>query len=140
MSLKIGLTTDIATCLALRRAVFTDEQGVDPELEVDGLDGDATHLLAIKDGCPVGTARLIVRDSVGKIGRVCVLPDLRGTGMGKALMLAAIAEFRDRAGITEVRLGAQTHALGFYEALGFAADGPEFMDAGIAHREMVLEL
>ena len=140
MTLKIAPTTDIATCQALRRTVFIDEQGVDPDLEVDGLDEDATHLLAVKNGRPVGTARLLIKDTVGKVGRVCVLPELRGTGMGKALMLAAIAECRSRLGISEVRLGAQTHALGFYEALGFVAEGPEFLDAGIPHREMVLEL
>lgn len=140
MTLRIAPTTDIATCQALRRTVFIDEQGVDPELEVDGLDADATHLLALKHGRPVGTARLLIKGSVGKVGRVCVLPELRGTGMGKALMLAAIAECRSRLGVAEVRLGAQTHALGFYEALGFVAEGPEFMDAGIPHREMVLEL
>jgi predicted GNAT family N-acyltransferase len=140
VTFKIAVTSDLATCLALRRTVFIEEQGVDVDLEVDGLDERATHLLAVKDGRPVGTARLMVFDSVGKVGRVCVLADQRGTGMGKALMLAAIAELRDRPGITEVRLGAQTHALGFYEALGFNADGPEFLDAGIPHREMVLEL
>ena len=140
MTLRIAPTTDIATCLALRRAVFIDEQGVDPELEVDGLDSEATHLLAIKNGKPVGTARILFKGEMAKVGRVCVLPELRGTGMGKALMMAAIAECRSRLGLAEVRLGAQTYAIGFYQALGFVAEGPEFIDAGIPHREMVLEL
>jgi predicted GNAT family N-acyltransferase len=140
LTLRIAPTTDIATCQALRRAVFIDEQGVDPDLEVDGLDSEATHLLAIKQGRPVGTARILFSGEVAKVGRVCVLPELRGTGMGKALMMAAIAECRSRLGLSEVRLGAQTYAIGFYQALGFVAEGPEFMDAGIPHREMVLEL
>ena len=140
MTLRIAPTTDIATCQALRRAVFIDEQGVDPELEVDGLDREATHLLAVKQGRAVGTARILFKGEVAKVGRVCVLPELRGTGMGKALMMAAIAECRSRFGLSEVRLGAQTYAIGFYQALGFVAEGPEFMDAGIPHREMVLEL
>jgi ElaA protein len=45
-----------------------------------------------------------------------------------------------RRGAARAKLGAQTHALGFYEALGFVAFGPEFLDAGMPHREMVLEL
>ncbi len=140
MTLRIAPTTDIETCQALRRTVFIDEQGVDPDLEVDGLDSEATHLLAVKHGRPVGTARILFKGEVAKVGRVCVLPELRGTGMGKALMMAAIAECRSRLGLSEVRLGAQTYAIGFYQALGFVAEGPEFMDAGIPHREMVLEL
>lgn len=140
MTLRIAPTTDIAACLALRRTVFIDEQGVDPDLEVDGLDSEATHLLAVKNGHPVGTARILFKGEVAKVGRVCVLPELRGTGMGKALMMAAIAECRGRPGLSEVRLGAQTYAIGFYQALGFVAEGPEFVDAGIPHREMVLEL
>ena len=140
MTLHIAPTTDIATCQALRRAVFIDEQGVDPDLEVDGLDSEATHLLAVKNGHPVGTARILFTEDMAKVGRVCVLPELRGTGMGKALMMAAIAECRSRLGLAQVRLGAQTYAIGFYQALGFVAEGPEFMDAGIPHREMVLEL
>jgi ElaA protein len=77
---------------------------------------------------------------VGKIGRVCVLKAARGTGLGAALMRAAVAQFRSLPGITKVKLGAQTHALGFYERLGFVAEGPEYMDAGIPHRDMILTL
>lgn len=137
---RIGVTDDIATCQALRRVVFIQEQGVSAEEEVDGLDPVATHLLATVDGRPMGTARLLEQDGVGKIGRVCVLPAARGTGLGAALIRAAVQEFRSRPGIARVKLGAQTHALGFYEKLGFTAFGPEYLDAGILHRDMVLPL
>ena len=134
------MTRDIATCRRLRRMVFIDEQGVSEADEVDGLDDGAIHLLAFADDAPVGTARLMVKGAVGKIGRVCVLPEARGTGLGAALMRAAVAELRGTAGVTTVTLGAQSHATGFYAALGFRVVGDEFMDAGIAHREMVLDL
>ena len=137
----IRVTDDLAACLALRRIVFIEEQGVSVEEEVDGLDPGATHLLATgEDGRPLGTARLLDLGDTGKIGRVCVLPEARGTGLGAALIRAAVAEFRTRPAIRKVKLGAQTHALGFYEKLGFAAYGPEYLDAGIAHRDMVLVL
>ncbi|MDT8858040.1 GNAT family N-acetyltransferase [Paracoccaceae bacterium Fryx2] len=120
----IAVTDDIATCRALRRTVFIDEQGVAEADEVDDLDGVAIHLLATDQGRPVGSARLLVLGEVGKIGRVCVLAEARGRGLGAALIRAAVAEFRARPGVRKAKLGAQTHALGFYEKLGFVAQGP----------------
>jgi predicted GNAT family N-acyltransferase len=136
----ITVTTDIATCQALRRVVFIEEQGVPEADEVDGLDGKAIHLLALTGSVPVGTARLLVKGPVGKIGRVCVLREARGTGLGAALILAALDELRRQPGVTVAVLGAQSHATGFYEKLGFTVKGEEFLDAGIPHREMVLDL
>jgi ElaA protein len=136
--IQIAPTRDIATCRQLRRVVFIEEQGVSEADEVDDLDDQAIHLLATDEGRPVGSARLMIFGDTGKIGRVCVLKDQRGTGLGAALIRAAIAEFRSHPGVTRAKLGAQTHALGFYERLGFTATGPEFIDAGIPHRDMVL--
>lgn len=140
MSLVIAETRDIATCRALRRVVFIEEQGVPEADEIDDKDDEAVHLLATLDGRPVGSARLLVLGDTGKIGRVCVLKESRGTGLGAALVQAAVAQFAGRGGIARVKLGAQTHALGFYERLGFRPYGPEYMDAGIPHRDMVLDL
>lgn len=138
--IEIAPTADIATCRQLRRIVFIEEQGVSEADEVDDLDGEAIHLLARVDGVPVGSARLLVRGETGKVGRVCVLRQARGTGLGAALMRAAVEEFRKVDGVRRVKLGAQTHAIAFYERLGFTAEGPEYMDAGIPHRDMVLPL
>lgn len=140
MTLHIAPTDDIAACRRLRRIVFIEEQGVSEADEVDDLDGQAIHLLATMDGVPMGSARLLPLGEVGKVGRVCVLREARGTGLGAALMRAAVDQFRKMPGIRKVKLGAQTHALGFYERLGFVAEGPEYMDAGIPHRDMVLAL
>ena len=138
--IEIAPTSDIDTCRALRRMVFIKEQGVSEADELDGLDGEAIHLLARAEGQPVGSARLLVRGETGKVGRVCVLREARGKGLGAALMRAALAEFRKIPGVTRVKLGAQTHAIPFYEALGFTTEGPEYIDAGIPHRDMVLPL
>jgi predicted GNAT family N-acyltransferase len=132
----IKVTRDIATCQSLRRVVFIEEQGVSETDEVDGLDGAAIHLLALAGETPVGTARLLLKGPVGKIGRVCVLPGARGTGLGAALIRVALEVLRDQQGVTEAYLGAQSHATGFYEKLGFAVEGEEFLDAGIPHRHM----
>ncbi|WFE73322.1 GNAT family N-acetyltransferase [Roseinatronobacter sp. S2] len=137
MTLSIALTEDLATCHALRRAVFIEEQGVSVIEEVDGRDTDALHILAHKDGQAVGCARILVAGATGKIGRVCVLAQMRGQGVGVALIEAALDCLRQIDGVTQARLGAQTHAIGFYERLGFSVDGPEYLDAGIVHRDMV---
>jgi len=120
----------------IRRLVFIEEQAVPQEEEWDGRDDDCLHFLAWLDDQPVGTARLLPD---GHIGRVAVLATGRGQGIGLALMRAAIAAARER-GHAQAELAAQTHALAFYRRLGFEAHGVEFLDAGIAHRNMRLDL
>ncbi|TVP48362.1 MAG: GNAT family N-acetyltransferase [Halomonas sp.] len=120
----------------IRRAVFIDEQKVPQEEEWDGLDPECQHFLVMLDGQPVGTARLTPD---AHIGRVAVLAETRGTGIGILLMQAAIEAAR-HAGHPQVALNSQVHALAFYEQLGFVAHGEEFMDAGIPHQEMTLSL
>ncbi|MDN3712247.1 GNAT family N-acetyltransferase [Paracoccus cavernae] len=136
----IEKTTDLETCMAIRLKVFVEEQHVPVEEERDAHDETATHLLAVVDGQALGTARILRDGTTGKIGRVAVLPQARGTGLGAALIRAALVELRATPGVTRAKLGAQTHAIGFYEKLGFAAYGPEYLDAGIPHRDMALDL
>ena len=138
--IHIAPTRDIAACLRLRRTVFIEEQGVSEADEVDDKDAGAIHMLATIDGVPMGSARLLLTGDTGKIGRVCVLPAARGTGLGAQLMRAAIDELRRQPGITRAKLGSQTHALGFDERLGCIAEGPVYDDAGIPHRDMVMVL
>ncbi|RID93011.1 GNAT family N-acetyltransferase [Gemmobacter lutimaris] len=140
MTPVIAETADIATCVALRRKVFIEEQGIAEADELDDLDGQAIHLLATIDTRPVGTARLLRKGATGKIGRVCVLAEARGTGLGAALIRAGIAHFAADPSCDTVYLSAQVPALGFYEKLGFTAEGPAYDDAGIPHRDMTLPL
>lgn len=137
----IERTTDLDACLAIRREVFIVEQNVPEADEQDGRDQEAIHLLARDaSGAALGTARILVRGATGKIGRVAVLRRARGSGMGAALVRAALEELRAMPGVSRASLGAQTHAIGFYENLGFTAHGPEYDDAGIPHRDMMLDL
>jgi predicted GNAT family N-acyltransferase len=124
-----------ADLLAIRRAVFVDEQGVPEALEVDGRDDGAWHLLA-RDAAelPVGCARVLAD---AHIGRLAVLRSVRGQGIGRALLDAAVALAR-RLGMGDLHLHAQVRARGFYEAAGFIAEGDEFPEAGIAHVAMRL--
>lgn len=122
---------------AVRQVVFVEEQAVPLALEWDGLDADAQHLLAHDcHGAPIGCARIL---SNGSIGRMAVLPDWRKHGVGMALLEAAIHLCRQQ-GWQEANLSAQTHAIGFYERAGFKVCSETYLDAGIPHRDMKLDL
>ena len=121
----------------IRHEVFVAEQRVPEELEWDGLDAGCLHAIAESvDGTAVGTGRLLPD---GHIGRMAVRAPWRGQGIGTALLGHLIAEARAR-GQRHLALHAQTHALGFYARHGFVPRGPEYLEAGIPHRTMVLEL
>ncbi|GHG02918.1 GNAT family N-acetyltransferase [Streptomyces zaomyceticus] len=139
-------TEDREACFAVRREVFVEEQGVPRELEYDTYDATAVHVLAVRgDGLPLGTGRLLhgadavgktgADASVGSLGRLAVSKAARGLGVGAALVRAVEDVARER-GLSAVDLHAQTHALGFYERLGYEAYGPEFPDADMPHRAM----
>ena len=117
---------------ALRREVFVDEQGVPQDLEMDGRDADALHLVAIHGGEVIGTCRVVVDGSIAKLGRLAVKCDARGAGAGTALLNAAEAEAR-AAGARRMVLDAQTHATRLYSSRGYVQVGAPFREAGIEH-------
>ncbi len=117
----------------IREQVFIIEQKVPVELEWDGEDADATHLLVRSpEGEPIATARMLAD---GHIGRVAVLPAWRRRGIASALLQRFFAIAHNR-GLHQVWLDAQVNAVGLYEQLGFHTEGGEFLDAGIPHRRM----
>jgi predicted GNAT family N-acyltransferase len=119
---------------AVRLAVFVEEQGIAPELELDDRDRTALHAVAFDAaGIPVATGRLLPN---AHIGRMAVIGALRGRGVGAAILRALVAIAGAR-GEREVRLHAQRDAVPFYERAGFVAIGEEYLEAGIAHRTMV---
>jgi predicted GNAT family N-acyltransferase len=124
---------DRAAIASVRRRVFIEEQGVSEEEEWDASDSDCVHVLAFTAKRDVvGTARL---DDTGKIGRVAVIREWRGKGVGARLVEALIEHARQK-GFERVHLNAQVTALDFYRRLGFDPDGPVFDEAGIPHRRM----
>ncbi|HEX7954644.1 MAG TPA: GNAT family N-acetyltransferase [Burkholderiales bacterium] len=117
---------------AIREEVFVREQAVPADLEWDEFDALSHHALAFAGDTPIGTGRLLAD---GHIGRMAVLRAWRGQGAGSALLthLMRIARVR---GMKRVQLNAQVQAVSFYLSHGFAVEGEEFPDAGIAHRKM----
>lgn len=132
---------DMAICFAIRSEVFVKEQSVPIEIEFDDNDSDATHfLLRTDDGQPAGTARLRYADGRAKIERVAIRKSHRGKGLGRLLMENILMQVRADARAARAALGAQVHAIPFYESLGFIVTGDEYMDANIPHRGMELVL
>jgi len=137
--------------VAVRMAVFVDEQGVPEELELDDHEESAVHFVAYEPtdhghdgpghrhdepGEPIGAARLREPDEgVGKVERVAVLASHRGRGVGSELMDVAESVATAR-GYDRIVLHAQTTATGFYERLGYEAVGDTFQEDGIEHVEM----
>lgn len=155
--------------LAIRRSVFVDEQGVPTDRELDEHEESATHLLAYDEGRTIGTARLRPYDggapdgdgggpdgdggapdgdggeadgdggAVGKVERVAIVPERRGEGLGRELVVGVEAVARED-GFDELVLDSQVDAVQFYERLGYEAEGEMFEDAGIPHRRMRKQL
>ncbi len=119
----------------IRRRVFQDEQGVPADVEFDADDDRAVHVVAEIGGNPVGTGRIVFHSTDAKIGRMAVLKEWRGHGVGRAL-LAELARSAAARGVKRLVLHAQVQAMPFYEALGFRIVSAEFVEAGIAHRRM----
>ena len=143
---------DWAAVRAVRQRVFVEEQACPPEEEWDTYDAPEArgatvhHLLAERDGQPVGCARWRSVDgaatpsgtATAKLERFAVVPEARGSGLGRALIARALADAR-AAGHRRFVLHAQTYVAGLYASFGFRPDGGTFDEAGIEHVKMTLE-
>ena len=154
MTLQVRLATpgDMPAAYALRHEVFVVGQDVPAELERDELDATAQHAVALDDDRTVGTGRLVdgrigedlrlvpgTPGTVGTIGRMAVAKDVRGAGVGRAL-LDVLVERARALGLPVVELHAQLHAKAFYERAGFEPFGEVYLEAGIEHLGMRKEL
>lgn len=120
----------------IREQVFIQEQGIAPEDEWDDLDATVLHFIVYDCERPIATARLLPQHSVG---RVAVLLSYRKQGVGKILM-QYIIDYARQQNLPYLKLSAQTYVIAFYEALGFVVQGEEYLDCGIPHIDMTLEL
>ena len=123
---------DQSTLKAIRFEVFVEEQKVPAEEEIDAHDPVSIHAIVWTDGIAAGCGRLLPD---GHIGRMAVRKPYRGRGVGALVLQHLIKRARQR-GDREVVLSAQTHAMGFYQKFGFVAEGGEYLDCNIPHRDM----
>ena len=143
--MEVKSTTDLDSqvhhdSVQIRTHVFVEEQHVPANLEVDADEGKATYFVVYDAGLPVATARILPEGTGYHVQRVDVEKAYRKHGLGKMVLNAIIAYAREQ-NVAFLKLGAQLQAIGFYKTLGFQlTDQPEFLDAGIRHREMQLQL
>lgn len=119
----------------IRLEVFVKEQNVPEEIELDEYDAVADHVVAYRDGEPVGCGRVFLQEDYARIGRVCVLQKERKKGTGK-LICEELIKIGKEKGARKFVLDAQVRAKGFYQKLGFSVTSDVFMEAGIEHVRM----
>jgi predicted GNAT family N-acyltransferase len=135
----INSDEQMARAGAIRRSVFVEEQHVPEELEVDEDDARALHVLALDGTTPVGCGRMVPHDDYVKIGRMAVVSERRGEGIGRGILRFLMATAKRR-GFSRAVLHAQLTAEGFYLKNGYVPEGAVFEEAGILHRRMSREL
>ncbi len=129
-------TEDLRDAMEVRRVVFTEEQGISPELDLDGLDSECDHYVGYVDGDPVAVTRVRhTGPGQAKIERVATVEGHRNRGIGTELTRKIISDL-SRKDVLEVNLSAQTTARDFYERMGFEVIGEEYEEAGIPHVRM----
>ncbi|MCP3097488.1 GNAT family N-acetyltransferase [Myxococcus sp. K15C18031901] len=139
------LTLDeLYAVLALRQEVFVVEQRSIYQ-DVDGLDPSALHLLGFgEEGSKPWLAAYlrilppgVKYPGAASLGRVVASPRARGRGLGRELTEKGIASLEERFPGVDIRISAQDYLRGFYESLGFVAEGDVYDEDGIPHVEMV---
>jgi putative N-acetyltransferase (TIGR04045 family) len=129
-----GAAGELAAALALREEVFCREQGVPREEEIDGLDGDALHIVALDPASAevIGTLRLLLDGPRAKVGRVAVERRWRRRGIASRMLALALERARSE-GCSRALLASQLQATAVYERAGFQVESEPFEEAGIAH-------
>lgn len=132
---KVTTPQEQEDAFQVRKTVFVEEQKVPEALEIDEHEATAIHFICYDHEKPVGASRLRFTNDAGKLERICVLASYRGQSIGKALIKQMEEETANH-DYKHVKLNAQTHAIGFYEALGYQVISDTFMDADIPHQTM----
>ena len=116
---EVSSAEELRQAQAIRVKVLESEQGFPHEVNVDGLDQSADHVLMLDDGVPVATARLTASDSgEGEIARIAVLGSHRGIGLGRRLIRALEGTAKAR-GLHTIHLEPHAHLEPFFRALGY---------------------
>jgi predicted GNAT family N-acyltransferase len=121
----------------IREDIFLAEQGF--STEYDDIDKEAYHFVVYDGERPVATARMYGTEEPYHIGRVAVMKEYRGTGIG-AYVMSRVEKFATEQGICTLTLSAQVRASGFYEKCGYIRYGEEYMDEFCPHIDMLKNL
>ena len=126
--------------IQLRQEVFVLEQQCIFQ-DLDNKDFQALHVMGRLNNTLAAYTRLlpagVAYPTYASIGRVVTSPAIRSKGIGKALMLQSIEQFYLHFGEIPIKIGAQKYLLEFYSKLGFQISGPDYLEDGILHVEMI---
>ena len=128
---------DKTSCFQIREQVFVKEQGF--ENEFDEIDDISYHLLLQERGKPIAAARIFQQDETWMIGRVCVLPAYRKHGIGRIAVQECEKQILLLGGGSS-HLSAQLRVKGFYESMGYRAEGEPYLDEFCPHIVMAKQL
>ncbi|KAI9504423.1 acyl-CoA N-acyltransferase [Coemansia spiralis] len=130
---------ELKEAVKIRIHVFVDIQKFPLEEEVDKYDKSALHIVMLdpaQNNKVIGTLRVINTGTAAKIGRVVILPEYQGKGLGRRLLeytekyIANCEQFKQCA---ETKLGSQYDKRKFYEKCGYMARGDIYDELGCPH-------
>lgn len=133
---------ELLSLLILRTSVFIVEQNC-PYQDADGFDHQAIHIWFEDENGIAACTRALpphTRFEEASIGRIITAPEYRGKGLGLKIVKAAVEEARKRFDTDRIRIEAQTYAIPLYEKAGFEVCSEPFLEDGIEHVEMILNL
>lgn len=140
MNIKVATSKqEVHDAFHIRTIVFVKEQNVSLEEEMDSFDDTAIHFIGYLMDHPMAASRLRWVENYGKLERLCVLKKHRGKSFGTK-MIQVMENKILKNGYHKSQLNAQTHAIKFYEQLGYKVISGKFLDAGIPHVTMTKQL
>lgn len=133
----IGLNDNI---IKIRTSVFIDEQGFKDEF--DETDKTCTHIVLYDEEKPIATCRYFKEGENYHIGRVAIIKEYRGQGLGNRIMQIAENEIRGKCNESKcvIEVSAQVRVSEFYKKLGYKQVGDIYFDEHCEHIRMVKEL
>lgn len=131
-------TRELYEILRVRAEVFVKEQGINC-VDPDTVDYSSIHIFSMRDGRVCAYLRAYsVDDMTIKVGRILAVPHCMG--IGTELMHYAVKKIKEMTGCSKIVMDAQKHAVPFYEKLGFKGTSNEYLEEGIWHVDMKLDV
>ena len=130
---------ELEQVIEIRKQVFVKGQDVPLDLEVDGLDTKADHMIVYFNDLPIGCARIRTNDDIAKLERIAILEEYRNRGFGKQLTRYLINYCKNK-DYKEIYMHSQTYVSDFYKKFGFRKQGKTFFEASIKHVEMYMKI
>ena len=131
-------TRELFEILKARSIVFVLEQHC-IYVDEDERDLESLHIFYEEEGEVKAYLRsFFISPGVVQVGRVLTVT--HGTGLGGKLLKDGIRLIREKQDPDRIEMDAQSYAIGFYEREGFRVTSEEFLEEGIPHKRMVLDL